>query len=251
MPAATSLHVAGQVWLLTIDGHNVAVQVGSEGVLVVNPGPKALADAVLAEIRKISGGKRIRLIVVTNDDPAHVGASLAVGAGPTPAAQRAAIVAHENSALRIATRGIDGAALPSDVFYRGTREIYFNGEPIEVIHVPSATSDGDVIVFFRKSDVVAVGDGENERLVPHHEGRARERRGTAVLEQRDRAGILVRDDEVGIAHVPRGNLLRGEGTLLQANQLDPEYAILKFLHRVMCGLNGKARLTNPARTDQC
>ncbi|HVJ29445.1 MAG TPA: hypothetical protein VNA66_03980, partial [Gammaproteobacteria bacterium] len=45
-----------------------------------------------------------------------------------------------------------------DTFFRGTHELYFNDEPIEVIHVPSATSDGDVIVFFRKSDVVVAGD---------------------------------------------------------------------------------------------
>ena len=46
---------------------------------------------------------------------------------------------------------------PTDTFFRGTRELYFNGEPIEIIHVPTATSDGDVLVFFRKSDVVVTG----------------------------------------------------------------------------------------------
>jgi glyoxylase-like metal-dependent hydrolase (beta-lactamase superfamily II) len=157
-PGGTSMHVAGQVWMVSVGGTNVAVQVGDEGVLVVNPGPEDLADAVLAEIRKVAGDKRIRLIVDTNDDPAHVGANLEIGAGPTATAQRAAIVAHENSALRMTAAGVAGVALPSDVFYRGTREIYFNDEPIEVIHVPSATSDGDVLVFFRKSDVIVAGD---------------------------------------------------------------------------------------------
>src|SRR5687767_12623497 len=46
VPAAASLHVAGQVWLVTAGGYNAAVQVGPEGVLVVNPGPEAVADAV-------------------------------------------------------------------------------------------------------------------------------------------------------------------------------------------------------------
>src|SRR5688572_26597797 len=56
-PAAevSSLHVAGQVWLIAAGGRNVAVQVGSEGVLVVNPGSEALAAAVRAEIEKIAG----------------------------------------------------------------------------------------------------------------------------------------------------------------------------------------------------
>jgi cyclase len=50
-----------------------------------------------------------------------------------------------------------GLGIPSDVFFRGTRELYFNEEPIEIIHAPAAYSDGDVIVFFRKSDVIVAG----------------------------------------------------------------------------------------------
>ena len=36
--------------------------------------------------------------------------------------------------------------------------MYFNGEGIQVVHVPRATTDGDVLVFFRSSDVIAAGD---------------------------------------------------------------------------------------------
>jgi glyoxylase-like metal-dependent hydrolase (beta-lactamase superfamily II) len=154
---ATSLHVAGQVWLVTAGGRNVAVQLGHEGVLVVNPGPEELADAVLAEIAKIAPDQRVRIIVDTDDDAAHIGGNAKLAAGPTPAAQRAAVIAHENASLRIATAGLSDHHSPTDTFFRGTRELYFNGEPIEVLHVPAATSDGDVLVFFRKSDVVVTG----------------------------------------------------------------------------------------------
>jgi cyclase len=153
----TSLHVAGQVWLITAGGRNVAVQIGPEGVLVVNPGPEELAAAVLAEIRRLAPESRIRLIVNTDDDPGHIGGNAALAAGPTPRAQRAAVIAHENAALRIATSGLPDGVAPTETFFRGTRELFFNGEPIELIHVPDATSDGDVLVFFRKSDVVVAG----------------------------------------------------------------------------------------------
>jgi glyoxylase-like metal-dependent hydrolase (beta-lactamase superfamily II) len=152
------LHVAGQVWLVAAGGHNVAVQIGDEGVLVVNPGPAETADAVLAEIRKLAGDKRIRVVVDSNDDAAHVGANAKLADGPTPRAQRAAIIAHENAALRMASAGLADRDQPTDTFFRGTRELYFNGEPIEIVHVPAATSDADVLVFFRKSDVVVAGD---------------------------------------------------------------------------------------------
>jgi len=36
--------------------------------------------------------------------------------------------------------------------------MFFNGEPIEIIHQPAAHTDGDSIVFFRRSDVVVAGD---------------------------------------------------------------------------------------------
>jgi glyoxylase-like metal-dependent hydrolase (beta-lactamase superfamily II) len=153
----TSLHVAGQVFLIAAGGRNVAVQIGPEGVLVVNPGPQELAAAVLAEIRKLAPESRIRLIVNTDDDAAHIGGNAALGAGPTPRAQRAAVITHEKVALRMATSGLSDEHAPTETFFRGTRELYFNDEPIEVIHMPDATSDGDVIVFFRKSDVVVAG----------------------------------------------------------------------------------------------
>jgi glyoxylase-like metal-dependent hydrolase (beta-lactamase superfamily II) len=135
----------------------VAVQVGPEGVLVVNPGPEALADAVLAEIERLAPGQRIRIIVATDDDAAHIGGVAKLATGPTPRAQRAAVIAHENASLRIATAGLSDRHSPTDTFFRGTRELYFNDEPIEIIHVPAAASDGDVLVYFRKSDVVVTG----------------------------------------------------------------------------------------------
>jgi hypothetical protein len=165
--SVSSLHVAGQVWLVTAGDRNVAVQVGPEGVLVVNPGPEALGDAVLAEIGRLAPNQRIRVIVVTDDAAAHVGATAKLAEGPTPRAQRSAVIAHENAALRIVTAGLSDRHAPTDTFFRGTREIYFNDEPIEIIHVPAATSDGDVLVFFRKSDVVVAGSVIEDLTYPH------------------------------------------------------------------------------------
>jgi len=36
--------------------------------------------------------------------------------------------------------------------------MFFNGEPVLTIHVPNAHTDGDAMVFFRRSDVIATGD---------------------------------------------------------------------------------------------
>ena len=50
------------------------------------------------------------------------------------------------------------AMLPTSTFFTEKKEIYFNGEPIEILAQPSAHTDGDVLVFFRGSDVIAAGD---------------------------------------------------------------------------------------------
>jgi glyoxylase-like metal-dependent hydrolase (beta-lactamase superfamily II) len=49
-------------------------------------------------------------------------------------------------------------AWPTSTFFTREKELYFNGEPIEILSVPTAHTDGDVIVFFRGSDVIAAGD---------------------------------------------------------------------------------------------
>jgi cyclase len=50
------------------------------------------------------------------------------------------------------------AAWPTETFYQPRRYMYLNGEGIEVLHQPAAHSDGDSLVFFRRSDVVVAGD---------------------------------------------------------------------------------------------
>ena len=47
---------------------------------------------------------------------------------------------------------------PTETFDEPRGYMYLNGEGIEVLHQPAAHTDGDAIVFFRRSDVVVAGD---------------------------------------------------------------------------------------------
>jgi len=49
-------------------------------------------------------------------------------------------------------------AWPSETFNQPRKFMYLNGEGIEILHQPAAHTDGDAIVFFRRSDVVVAGD---------------------------------------------------------------------------------------------
>jgi glyoxylase-like metal-dependent hydrolase (beta-lactamase superfamily II) len=171
-----SLRVQGNVWMLTSGSVNAAIQVGDDGVLVVDTMTEALGDKLLAEIRRIAGDKPIRQIINTHVHPDHTGGNEKIAsAGQSiiagnfagqvgqDAANMAAVLAHENVLNRMsAPVGSQASrpfkAWPTDTFFTEDKDIYFNGEGIQLVHIPAAHTDGDVMVWFRKSDVVVAGD---------------------------------------------------------------------------------------------
>jgi glyoxylase-like metal-dependent hydrolase (beta-lactamase superfamily II) len=50
------------------------------------------------------------------------------------------------------------AAWPTDTFFTRRNDLFFNGEAVQMLHQPNAHTDGDTIVYFRKSDVIVAGD---------------------------------------------------------------------------------------------
>ncbi len=157
------VHVQGNVYMLVGAGGNIAVQIGDEGVLVVDTGLAAMSDKVLAAIKKLSP-KTIRYIVNTHLHPDHTGGNEVIGkAGSTTAGAPTTVMAHENTLSRMsAPLGKPGAAAPglwpSDTFFPEEKDFFFNDEAVMLYHDAAAHTDGDVIVFFRRSDVVVAGD---------------------------------------------------------------------------------------------
>jgi glyoxylase-like metal-dependent hydrolase (beta-lactamase superfamily II) len=176
-----SLHVQGNVWMLTGGGVNAAVQIGDEGVLVVDTMASGLADKLVAEIKKLAGDKPIRWIVNTHVDTDHTGGNGKVaeagesiiagnfaGQAGQASANFAKILTHENVEARMVKvqPALPTTAMPTDTFFTDEFEMHFNGEAVQFIHVPSAHTDGDVMVFFRKSDVLVAGDAFNTTSFP-------------------------------------------------------------------------------------
>ena len=58
---------------------------------------------------------------------------------------------------RNAVPAIPDKAWPNDTYSVPQKNLYFNGEAIQIFHQP-ATTDGDSIVQFRRSDVISTGD---------------------------------------------------------------------------------------------
>ncbi|HUI81309.1 MAG TPA: MBL fold metallo-hydrolase [Bryobacteraceae bacterium] len=169
-----TIHVQGSVYMIAGDGGNVTVQIGNDGVLLVDTGLAQNADRLLAEVRKLSTAP-IRYIINTHVHPDHVGGNEKIGAAGSAiaggnfagdiadAGVGANIIAHINLLNRIsAPNGNQPAApakaWPTDTYLSDKKKIFFNGEAIEILHIPAAHTDGDSIVFFRRSDVISGGD---------------------------------------------------------------------------------------------
>jgi glyoxylase-like metal-dependent hydrolase (beta-lactamase superfamily II) len=170
-------------FLIAGAGGNIGVQVGEDGVVVVDAGSAASAAAVLAAIKKITP-QPIRYIIDTGPGVDHVGGNDVLSkagnqfypgtrsAGSRPDAVRsvAAILAaegvlrHMTTAASTAARPLVGA--PTESFHYAKKFLYLNDEAIEVLHQPAAHTDSDAFVFFRRSDVVAAGDVIDARRFP-------------------------------------------------------------------------------------
>jgi len=153
-----TFHVQGNVYMLIGAGANVAVQIGDEGVVVVDTGNAASRDKVLAAIRQLST-KTIRWIINTHEDPDHTGGNATISqAGMTVNGNPAAIVSNEKTLDHMSDEGRPSTEWPLNTFSEDQRDFFFNGEAIFIYHVPRAHTDGDVMVYFRKSDVLVSGD---------------------------------------------------------------------------------------------
>ena len=153
-----TIPVQGNVHMVVGSGANIAVQVGEDGVLVVDTGLGPMAEKVIAAIRRLSPGP-IRWIINTSGDPDHTGGNDAIShAGKTVNGNAAAIHAHENVLTRMDKSGVPDSAWPLNTFYEASKDFSFNDEAVILNHLPAAHTNGDTIVYFRRSDVIVAGD---------------------------------------------------------------------------------------------
>jgi len=177
VPEALHLqHVQGNVYMLASPRGNLTLQVGEQGLLFVDAGPAELADEVLDQVRTLSDAP-IRYIVNTDWHPEHSGGNQALFAegetlaggdivnlvGSDSSRGGALIVSHENTMFRMTLPSLGGSSLPYGAYptvtFRGERkDLFMNGEAIRIRHLPAAHTDGNSIVFFRRSDVISTGD---------------------------------------------------------------------------------------------
>ncbi len=169
------LPVRGNVSILTGAGANVIVDAGDDGVLLVDTGTAPMTDQLITATQRFAGNRIIRDLVNTSLDADHTGGNQRLAAlGKTIAGgdvanltadsqEGAAVLAHQNVLERMSRP--DGArpprafkAVPTDTYFGQRKDLFFNDEAVVLLHPAHAHTDGDTMVFFRRSDVLATGD---------------------------------------------------------------------------------------------
>jgi cyclase len=221
------LQIQGNVYLLYGAGANITMQVGDQAVVLVDSGPTEFSDDIRAAIRTVSN-KPIGFIINTSSDRDHTGGNENLAKGgffmlesANQSRPQASVVAHLNVLNRMSGSTDKAAVTPSGVWPTDTYDasdwkLYANGEPLIIEHAPAAHSDGDSIVFFRKSDVVSTGDIFDMTKYPVID----EKRGGTLQGILDALNHILKDITVPKANEEGGTyIIPGHGRACDRNDL--------------------------------
>lgn len=150
-------------WMLMGAGGNLGLSVGEDAVFLIDDQFAPMAPKIKAAIAKLTT-KPVQFLLNTHFHFDHTGGNEAFSK------EGAWIVAHDNVRRRMSTDQLISlvgntskqnaspkAALPV-VTVAGEISFHINGDEVHAFHVPRAHTDGDLIVHFRKGDVVHMGD---------------------------------------------------------------------------------------------
>jgi glyoxylase-like metal-dependent hydrolase (beta-lactamase superfamily II) len=146
--------LAGSVYVLRSDGYdpgNIVASVGDDGIVMVDDRDASSAYKILAALKSISD-QPLRFVINTHVHGDHT-------SGNPVFRKLAPIIAHRNVRTRMISGGekLPPAAWPT-VTFDGEMNLYLNGEDVRLLKLPTGHTDGDVVVFFTKANVVHMGD---------------------------------------------------------------------------------------------
>ncbi len=160
--------------MIATGGGNIGVQTGPLGMVVVNSGNEEASPQVINALNELSDLPPSYLIN-TSILPRHTAGNGAIhsigqGTGGGAVILGMPIIGHTNGLTILATRFADQIPFeywPNNAFFGARKDLFFNGEGIEMLHQPNAITEGDIMVYFRTSDVLVTGSIFDISAYPH------------------------------------------------------------------------------------
>jgi glyoxylase-like metal-dependent hydrolase (beta-lactamase superfamily II) len=151
----------GRMAVVSGVGCNVVTLATSDGLLLVDSGGPGDTRTLLRELDGLHAGRRVHTLFNTHWHPLQTGSNEALGKAG------AKIIAHDKTRLWLSTPHYDPAidryqkaypkaAWPTEVFF-STGRMSAGGEEIDYGYLREAHTDADIYVYFRGSNVLAVG----------------------------------------------------------------------------------------------
>lgn len=149
------------VAMLVGAGGNLAVAWGDDATFLVDDQFAPLTEKIRAAIASLTN-QPVRFVLNTHWHFDHVGGNENLGKAG------ALIVAHDNVRVRMSTDQFSKVfnrttpaspkgALPV-VTFTDAVTFHLNGDEINAVHIPPAHTDGDALVWFKRANVIHMGD---------------------------------------------------------------------------------------------
>jgi len=157
----STTRITESISMLQGSGGNIAVLTGDDGTLIVDDQYAPLTTKITAAIADLTP-HTVDFVINSHWHYDHSDGNTNFGrAGAT-------IVAHENSRTRMMSDQVvslsnrlqeayDEDGLPKITFFQSMR-FHYNGQLIDVVHLPPAHTDGDAFIYFRDANVIHTGD---------------------------------------------------------------------------------------------
>lgn len=147
----TTHKLTKNIYMLEGQGGNIGVSVGNDGVFMIDSQFAPLTPKILEAIKKLSD-KPIKYLANTHHHGDHTGGNENIAKLNTP------IIAHDNVYNRIKNNPKQTDASLPIITFNDKMSLYINGEQVLIFHVDNAHTDGDTLLYFKKSNVLHTGD---------------------------------------------------------------------------------------------
>ncbi|OGU56841.1 MAG: hypothetical protein A2V66_10665 [Ignavibacteria bacterium RBG_13_36_8] len=153
-------HISGNIYFLQYSGGNMAALIVDERTLLIDTDMGGASGEWIKQTLKEINDAPIKYVVNTHYHGDHTNGNIDFG-------DSSIIIAHENT-RKIRQMAFDSyngfhydplpeMGLP-EITFNKQMSLYFNSEQIDLIYMPKGHSDTDIVVWFRNSKVIHMGD---------------------------------------------------------------------------------------------